>query len=418
MDEPKLFRKVYCMDVKQTLGEPRLLISRAAILHNVRVLRRFISPDTKICAIVKSDAYGIGASIVADTLANFPIDDSERPAVDAFAVATIDEAADLPTSELPVTILRPVENIFLGRQRSAIEYAIRSGWTLTIDTPSACDDVARIAMSCQRRAMVNVMIDTGLTRGGVSIEGFPFLIERIEGHPSLKLVSVGTHFSSSEVTPDPLTREQLRRFLHATDAMNEALGRPIKRHAANSGAIFFTPEAQLDVVRPGIAILGIDPGLKPGIDRPLKPVMKWTAPIIGIKVIAQGVPVGYNQTFIARRTTRIGLVPVGYADGYMRAFSNRATVLVHDRGCPVIGRVSMDLTTIDLTDVPNAAMGDEVTLLDNDPLSPASIYRLATLAQTIPYEILTRIGSRVRRVSADLNEDARPADFDGAGLMN
>ena len=406
------------MDVKETLGEPRLMISRAAILHNIRVLRRFLLPEAKICAIVKADAYGIGAKIVADTLASFSIDDSERPAVDSFAVATIDEAADLSTGELPIMVLRPIENVYLGRQRSSIEYAIRAGWTLTVDTPAAVDDVARIAMACHRRGLINVMLDTGMSRGGVSIEGFPFLVERIEGHPSLKLMSVGTHFSSSEVSPDPLTRQQLTKFIAVTETLHEALGRPIRRHAANTGGIFFTPESQLDMVRPGIGIYGIDPSLKPSIDRPLRPAIKWTAPIIGIKTIPQGTSVGYNETWIARRPTRVGMLPIGYADGYFRAFSNRASVIVHDRACPVIGKVSMDLTTVDLTDVPQAAMGDEVTILDNDPLSSASIYRLASIAGTIPYEILTSIGPRVRRVSADLNEDPRPSNFDDAGLVN
>jgi alanine racemase len=410
--------KAYRMDVKQTLGEPRLLISRAAILHNVRVLRKFLLPEVKICAIVKADAYGIGAKVVADTLANFSIDDSERPAVDTFAVATIDEAADLPTSELPILILRPIENVYLGRQRASIEYAVRSGWTLTIDTPSAVDDVARIAVACNRRGLINVMIDTGMARGGVSLEGFPFLVERIEAHPSLKLMSVGTHFSSSEVSPDPLTRQQLMKFIAVTEDLNHALGRPIRRHAANTGGIFFTPESQLDMVRPGIGIYGIDPSLKPSIQRPLRPVLKWTAPIIGIKTIAPGTSVGYNETWIARRPTRIGLLPIGYADGYLRDFSNRASVMLHNRPCPVIGKVSMDLTTIDLTDLPQASMGDEAIVLDNDPLSPASIYRLASIAQTIPYEIITSIGARVRRVSADMNEDPRPSNFDDAGLVN
>lgn len=420
MDEPviRLVSKACRMDVKETLGEPRLLISRAAILHNIRVLRRFLSPDAKICAIVKADAYGVGAKIVADTLANFSIDDSERPAVDSFAVATIDEAADLPAGELPIMVLRPIENVYLGRQRSSIEYAIRSGWTLTVDTPAAADDVARIALACHRRGLINVMLDTGMSRGGASVEAFPFLVERIEAHPSLKLMSVGTHFSSSEVSPDPLTRQQLMKFVTVTESLHEALGRPIRRHAANTGGIFFTPEAQLDMVRPGIGILGMDPSLKPSIDRPLRPVVKWTAPIIGIKSISKGISVGYNETWIARRDTRVGLLPVGYADGYLRAFSNRAAVMIQDLACPVIGKVSMDLITIDLTDVPQAAMGDEVTLMDNDPLSPAGIYRLASIAGTIPYEILTSIGPRVRRVSADLNEDPRPSNFNDAGLVN
>lgn len=400
------------MDVKNTVGEPRVLISRSAILHNARLLRRTIGNDVKICAVVKADAYGHGAKIVADTLANFTADESERPAVDAFAVATIDEAADLPATDLPVTILRPIENIYLGRQRDALEYAVRHGWILTLDTPAAADDVARVAVQCGRRAMINVMLDVGMSRGGVSMSDLPRLVARIGSHPSLKLLSIGTHFSSSErMHPDPLNVQQLRMFRAATDDLVQGPDRHLKRHAANSGAIFFSADSHLDQVRPGISLYGIDPTMKPSLDRPLRPVLRWTAPIIGIRGIPRGTAVGYNETWIARRDSRIGLIPVGYADGYIRAFSNRAQVIVQDRTCPVVGRVSMDLTTIDLTDVPNAGLGDEVTLLDSDPMSPASVYRLASIGNTIPYEIFTHIGQRVRRVADELEEDPERSEF-------
>jgi alanine racemase len=155
------------------------------------------------------------------------------------------------------------------------------------------------------------------------------------------------------------------------------------------------------MVRPGIALYGIDPAGKPSLDRPLRPVMKWVAPLVGISDVPAGATVGYGRAWTAARPTRVGLVPVGYADGYPRCFSNEATVMVHGRAAPVIGRVSMDLTTIDLTNVPQATVGDDVTLLDNDPLSPASVYQLARWADTLPYEIFSRIGPRVKRVAHD-----------------
>ena len=159
------------MDAKQTLGEPRLLISRDALLHNVAVLRRHLAPGTKICAVVKADAYGHGADLVVDALYNFSTDLTEGPFIDAMAVATVDEAEELPGTALQTFIFRPVENAFVGGQRSRIESAIRNGWVLTLCSPAAADDVARIAVACGRRANVQVMIDTGMSRTGVGVEG-------------------------------------------------------------------------------------------------------------------------------------------------------------------------------------------------------------------------------------------------------
>jgi alanine racemase len=166
------------------------------------------------------------------------------------------------------------------------------------------------------------------------------------------------------------------------------------------------------MVRPGIALYGIDPTGRPCINRALRPVMKWTAPLIGVRDVPAGTNIGYGQTYRAGRDMRVGLVPVGYADGYWRAFSNRADMIVNGMPCPVVGRVSMDLTTIDLSRAKHAMIGDEVTILDNDPLSPASVYHLARLADTIPYEILSRVGARVRRVAIDPSEQPIIARLD------
>jgi alanine racemase len=393
------------MDAKYSLGEPRCLLSREALLHNAALLRRTVGHGTKICAIVKADAYGHGAAFVADALCNFSTGELEGPLADALAVADLDEAAALPDVPLPLLVLRPVENAFLGRQRSRLEAAVRSGWSLTLAHSAAADDLARIAVACGQRANVQVMIDTGMSRAGCSWADFESLLEKISSLPSLRLTGVYTHFACGEIPDHPYSIQQLSLFLEVT---SRGRGAKVPRHAAASGAIFALPTSRLDMVRPGLSLYGIDPACRPCMERPLRPVLKWTAPLIGIRAVPAGTTVGYGQTFTANQPMRIGLLPVGYADGYLRQFSNRAVVIIQGRPAPVIGRVSMDLTTIDLTQFPQANIGDEVTLLDDDPLSPASVYKLAEWGQTIPYEILCRIGPRVRRLVVEPPEPAAP----------
>lgn len=402
--------------MRHSQGEPRVLISRAALQHNASVIRGALLPQTKICAVIKADAYGHGAALVADALCNFSSDATDasrpgRPLVDQLGVATIDEAAALPEVNVPILILRPIENVFLGRQRSEIELAIHNGWTLTIDTMTAADDIARIAVNCQKRALINVMIDTGMTRGGIAEQSVAELLHRIGSRSSLKLAAVCSHFASCRSMSDACMTDQLRRFRTATDYYTTWSSK-VQRHLANSGAIFFSPGSHFDMVRPGISLYGIDPTLKPNMNRPLRPVMKWTAPLLSVREVRAGSGVGYDHTFVATRDMRVGLVPVGYADGYLRAFSNRAVMVLDGAVCPVIGRVSMDMTTVDLTAAAHATVGDEVTLMDNDPLSPASVYELAKHGETIPYEIFSRIGSRVRRVAVEPESDESLIDFE------
>lgn len=397
------------MDAKLSLGEPRVLISRDALLHNASVVRRTVGPGVRICAMVKADAYGHGADIVADTLANFSTRRYEAPLADALAVASIDEAERLPHTILPVYVLRPVENCFLGRQRSRIESAIRNNWVMTICSGSAADDVARIATSIGKRASVQVMVDTGMTRSGVTPDGLTAVVETINSRPSLRLMGLCTHFSCGEALDGAVTMQQLNLFTTAADAATANLGQRVSRHAANSAALFLRPETHLDMVRPGISLYGVDPTLTPSADRLLKPVLKWTAPLVQIQHVKAGTSVGYGQTWRAPRDTRIGLVPVGYADGYLRSLSNKGVMMVQGQSCPVVGRVSMDLTTIDLANVPHAVPGDEVTILDPDPLSPASVYELARLADTIPYEITCGIGPRIHRVPVELPQSVAAA---------
>lgn len=390
------------MDARSSTGEPRVLISRDALLHNARVVRQAVGPKVSICAVIKADAYGHGADIVADTLCNYPLDEMATPPVNALAVATIDEATSLSDVSLPVMILRPVENAFVGRQRQQIEEAIKNGWILTICSGAAADDVARIALQMESRAYVQIMVDTGMSRSGVCGGQFEDMVARIGRQVSLRLFGFSTHFACSEDEQDPFTQQQFEQFHNITDpatARLRASGTNVARHCANSGAVFCWPQTHMDLVRPGLSLYGIDPTCRYDPGLPLQPVMKWTATILMVKDVRQGTGVGYGQTWQAPRNTRLGLVPVGYADGYMRAWSNHGVMMVHGRPAPVVGRVSMDMTMIDLTGIPEAAAGDEVVIMDDNPLSPASVYRLAQQGDTIPYEVFCRIGSRVHRVA-------------------
>src|SRR5690242_6402629 len=179
------------MDAKQSLGEPRLLISREALLHNAAIVRRSLPPETKVCAVVKADAYGHGVDLVVDALYNFSTDELEGPAVDALAVATVDEAEQLPGgTALQTFIFRPVENSFVGSQRRRIETAIRNNWILTVCSASAAGDVGRIAVALGKRSSVQVMVDTGMTRSGVATGELARLLDAIAGQPSLRLVAI------------------------------------------------------------------------------------------------------------------------------------------------------------------------------------------------------------------------------------
>ena len=389
------------MHARSSAGEPRVLINREALLHNARVIRKTVGPAVSVCAVIKADAYGHGAAIIADTLCNYPLDEMGNPPVNMLAVASIDEAMALQEPGIPVMVLRPVENCYIGRQRQQIEHAIRNEWILTVCSSAAIDDVARIALAMKSLAYVQIMVDSGMSRSGVRPADFSDLIERLRQHVSVRLFGFSTHFACSEDRQNSFTQEQLQRFNHLTQTPASTYrqnGMNLMRHAANSGGVFFWPDSHLDMVRPGLSLYGIAPTCDHSTKLDLRPVMKWTANILLVRQIPKDTGVGYGQTWHAPRDTRLGLIPVGYADGYLRSWSNHAVMMVHDQPAPVVGRISMDLTLIDLTDIPDAQPGDEVTIMDDNPASPASVYNLAKQGDTIPYEIFCRIGSRVHRV--------------------
>ena len=380
---------------------PHLRVSRSALLHNAAVLRNRLEDGVQVCALLRADALGHGSAIVGDTLRNFSLDGSGKSAVEQVAVDTVEEATTLPDFECPLTILRPVENAYLGRTRDLLEMAVYNGWTLTLAHPAAADDVARVALRRGLLARVRVSVDTGLHLGDCPPDELPRLLERVEGHPSLQLVAVTTSLASGSVKGDAFTGEQLRRFNAATEGLDARFGGRVLRSASDDGALFFAPRSHYDFVSAGPALLGLDPTGRPSVDRPLRPAARFVAPLVSVRDVRAGETVNVGRGWAADRPTRVGVVPVGFADGYPRALANRGVMRLGEADCRVVGEVGIDLTAIDLTNAPHARPGDAVTVVDDDPISPACAYAVAVAAGTNAPELMAGLGPRVLRVAAD-----------------
>jgi len=356
---------------------------------NLRLLRGILAPGVKLCAVVKSDCYGLGVSGLLGAISEL---------ADCLAVATPQEAIALRDLGYAgqVLLMFPPAAYADDRQRGeALKRLVAERITLTL---AAADDVALVAGAAAKlgaTAEVHVKIDTGMSRGGVRADLAPGLVRRVRDARHLRLAGLYTHFARADEADRAFTDEQLDLFGRTVEACGGGEG--LVLHAANSSATMHMPRTHLDMVRPGIAVYGYQP-CPGGGALPLRPALRLWGRLMQVKEVRAGAGCGYGLTHTFQRDGRIGLVPVGYADGYLRSLSNKATMRVAGRDVPVVGRVSMDQTTIDLTDVPRARVGDEVEIISNDPAAPHSVENLARLAGTIPYELITGIGPRARRV--------------------
>ncbi len=340
-----------------------LEISPSKLYHNLRVIRDRLPASTDIIAVVKADAYGHGVETVSKCLL--------RAGIRRFAVATLEEAIELRqwAPKEPILVFSGCQE---GQENDFRHFRL---------TASLFDD-RRVDPTIP----VELKIDTGMSRLGIPWTEVGSFLQQSRHH----IQAVFSHFASADTDPG-YSALQLKRFLTAS----EGLGYP--RHIANSAGLR-VPGAFLDAVRIGLSIYGISPGPDLG---PLRPILTWKARILSIKMIPSGSIVGYGGTYSTQRPTRIGILGAGYADGYQRLLSNRGKVRIGRTFAPVLGRVSMDMTTIDLTDLPLARVGDEAILVDSVPESPISASALANELGTIPYEVLTSIGRRVHRVQVD-----------------
>ena len=368
-------------------------ISASAIRGNLQLLRGQLSPDTKLCAVVKADCYGLGLANLLGVIAE---------SADCLGVATPQEAVelrDLGYAGDVICFLSPCGWTDDKHLREALGELIAKDITLTAVRLDDARIIAETAKQHQMPAKVHVEIDSGMFRGGIAPTDSAKLIGELASYPAIRLEGLYTHFACVDEADKTFTKLQLKRFLEAAQS---AGGREkLTLHTANSAALIDMPETHLDMTRPGIAMYGYQPSADMERKLPLQPALRLYSKLLLVKDAPAGAGCGYGLTHILRRDSRLGLAAVGYADGYPRNLSNTAVMRVGQCDAPVLGRVSMDQVILDLTDVPDAKAGDQVEIISPDPNAPNSVGNLARLAGTIPYEITCRLGLRARRILVD-----------------
>jgi alanine racemase len=355
-------------------------IDLGAFERNVDAVVARLPPGTRLIPMLKANAYGHGAVELARRC---------RPEqVAMIGVALLEEALELRQAgiALPILVVGPLSE---AQIRLALDHDI----TLGVPGPEELELVARVAR--ERDVAIHLKLDSGMGRMGVVETELPRVAELLQSAPRLRVDAIYTHFANAGDANDPFTAEQLARFETLVATLREAGIDAPKHHAANSAATMrgITPG---DYVRTGIVLYGAEP-----LDndaRRLEPLMRWRTAIARLKELPAGSAIGYGTTFHTTRVSRIATLPVGYADGYNRRLSNRGEVLVRGRRVPVVGRVSMDLVTIDVTDVEDATLGDEVVLLGRQGGDEITAEELARKLDTISYEVFCSVGARVPRV--------------------
>ncbi len=359
-------------------------IDLSALRHNFRILASRLPEGVRILAVVKANAYGHGAVPVARALA----DEGAR----MFGVATVEEGIELRDGGIraPVVVLggvdEPQADEALSCELSAALYGM---WQIA--------PLAKAAARAGRPFPVHVKIDTGMGRLGFPRADVPELLATLPSRRELRVDGWMTHLSSADGGDEAsraYTLRQLSDFAEDLAAVRRALGGAVRVHALNSAGILTCSGHAHDMVRPGILLYGSLPAEGLGAELGVRPVMRLVTKIVSLKELPAGHPVSYGRRFVRDAPRRIAVVPIGYADGYRRDFSNRAAMSVHGERAPVAGTVCMDHTMIDVTGIPDARVGSGVVVV-GAPFASADA--LAALSGTIPYEILTQVGRRIPR---------------------
>jgi alanine racemase len=367
-------------------------VALANLAHNFRVVQAHVGTSL-VCAVVKADAYGHGAVACSRAL--------EEAGARWFGVTTTDEALPLRQAGIRGRIL-----LMTGFWRGEEEEVVRQNLTATVWEPWHLALLERAAARLSLRSVpVHLKIDTGMGRLGTSLEQLPALLALLKSTPHLELEGLCTHFASSEIADAPEMEAQTEKFATAEKLVHEAGLTPSIFHLANTAAVVSRPASWRSMVRPGLALYGYSLPIQRGGDlQPetpaaldLRPVLSWKTLVLSVHDAPAGQALGYGGAFVTKTPSRIAVLPLGYADGLVRKLSNRGRVIVRDHYAPIVGRISMDLTLVDVTGIPDVALGDEVILLGKSESCSVDAWEQARLADTLPYEILCGISKRVPR---------------------
>jgi alanine racemase len=361
-------------------------IDLSAVRDNVRAIRSLIGPTVEIIGMVKANAYGHGAIAVGRILA--------AEGVRRFGVAMIEEGVALREAGIPGEIL--VLGALLPEQAPEI---VEQGFEPAL---SDMNFARRLDEVSRRRAArpigVHVKLDTGMGRLGFPLERALDVFCELSGLRGLRLVGALTHFPAADEGGEDFTRAQIAAFLKIREAVSAAGIQVPLWHAANSAGLLLHPESRLDAVRPGLALYGGIPAEQLPPQVKLRQAMTLKTRIVLVRDFPAGATLGYGRTFRTARASRIAALPIGYADGFSRANSNRGQALVRGRRAPIVGRVSMDTILVDVTDAAGAETGDEVVLYGRQGEAEVSIAEAAGTLGTIPYELMTGLTARVPRI--------------------
>lgn len=370
-------------------------IDAAAYRHNLGFFRRLVGPDVELSAVVKANAYGHGLRQIADL--------ASTGGVDSFCVHSLDEALDLRAAGhgAPILVLGHVPRTSLGE-------ALAADLRLALFDRATLAQLAALVAAGTLRARVHLELETGTHRHGIAEGELDAVLRDLEAAPGVELDGVYTHFANIEDTTDrAYARAQLGRFEAMLGRIRQAGFSLPRRHAACSAAALVVPETRFDMVRLGIGQYGFWPSketllsyrMTAGDDAgALRPVLTWKTRVAQLQSVPAGAFVGYGLSYRTTRDSRLAVLPIGYSDGYDRAMSNTGHVLVGGRRAPVRGRVCMNLTMVDVTDIAGARVEDEVVLLGAQGGERLSAEQLAAWAGTIHYEIVSRIRAEIPRL--------------------
>lgn len=353
----------------------RALIDPKALIHNFNVVKK-LAPNSKVMAMIKADAYGHGMLYIANLLRH----------ADAFGVACIEEAILLRRGGVTKQRIILMEGLFSVSELTTImehdlEVVVHNSHQLALLLQNTTD----------RKINVWFKINTGMNRLGFNFEEAAPYYQTLIAEKNIKISGIMTHFSAADELDNKVTKTQFKRF---NDFCNKYVAANVAKCVANSAAIFKSPETHLDWVRPGLMLYGISP--LPDVtsyDLGLIPVMTLETEIIAMHRLKKGETIGYSPSFVVSRDMHIGTIAIGYADGFSSTFSNAVSVLVNNKRSNLIGKVFMDMATIDLTHIPDAKVGDKVILWGKDLL----IEEISKATNIITYELITNLGIRVAK---------------------
>ncbi len=368
-------------------------VSLSALRQNYRTVAEYVGAGVTICAVVKAYAYGHGAIECASAL--------EEEGATWLGVTSLDEAIPLREEGIATRIL-----LMTGFWRGEEEEIIRLRLTPTVWEIGQIELLERAAkrLGVTQHA-VHLKVDSGMGRLGAAPEDLPRICEALRSSPHLMVEGFSTHIASSEVLDAPSVSEQLKSFESARATLREYGFDPPLIHAANTSAVISHHESWNTMVRPGLALYGYHLPFERagrivsgrGLRLNVKPVLTWKTRILSIREMRAGQAIGYGGTYVTKAPARIAILPVGYADGLNRELSSKGRVIVREHYAPIVGRISMDLTTVDVTGIPGVEVADEVILLGSQDGLSVDAREHAELANTIPYEILCAISKRVPR---------------------